>query len=77
MGKEFEITDSLIADYQAAWDHADRMPGREPGDRRRAGLAAVAPIIIESVLRKLADGIGSETAGVVGDFAYEKYGIDL
>ncbi len=76
MAKEFEITDSLIADYQAAWDHADRMPGREPGDRRRAGLAAVAPIIVAEVMAEMVR-VGALGYGDIETIAYDAWGIEL
>ncbi len=72
----FEITDSMIADYDSAWREADRMPGREPGDRRRAGLSAVAPAIVAEVMRKMVN-VGALTNEDVETIAYSEWGIDL
>jgi hypothetical protein len=78
--KNIDITDSMIADYTAAWNHADAAQDREPGDRRRAGLTAVAPAIAEIVLRRLMDkgGLCFECSKQdVRDFAMEEFGIEL
>ncbi len=53
--ENIEITDDMIADYSAGWSHANNTPEsqREPGDRRRAGLTAVVPEIIGTLLRDM------------------------
>lgn len=43
---KIEITDEMIRVFGEAWDQANTHDGAyEPGDRRRAGLAAVLPLI--------------------------------
>jgi hypothetical protein len=66
----------MIADYSAAWNHADVAQNREPGDRRRAGLTAVAPQIIDFVLRRIAD-VDLATMDDVQAFAENEFGIEL
>jgi hypothetical protein len=76
--KNIEITDSMIADYSAGWNHANNAPEsqREPGDRRRAGLTAVVPEIIDFVLRRVAD-VDLATMDDVRYFAMDEFGIEL
>ena len=72
----FEITDSMIADYDSAWRRADEMPDREPGDRRRAGLSAVAPAIVAEVLAETVRQ-GALSSEDIEEIAYDAWGIDL
>ncbi len=75
--KNIDITDGMIADYSAGWNMANGMQDREPGDRRRAGLTAVAPQIIEAVLRDMYKNAESHEMEEFICLTALTYGIDL
>jgi hypothetical protein len=79
--KFVKITNGMIADFDQAWRHADNVPEkmRAPGDRRRAGLAAVAPAIIEAALREALDaarGAGGWFSAEVVERVMRNWGIE-